>query len=101
LRAGAAVQRLWLAATGLGLQHQPGLTPLVFARYARDGLAFSDEGWTTDAARRVGCDLRRLLGDDALERTVWMGRIGAAAPPASRSLRLPLAALCTPEGIEP
>jgi len=33
VQAGAAVQRLWLTATGLGLQHQPEMTPLIFAGY--------------------------------------------------------------------
>ena len=35
LAAGAAMQRFWLACTGLGLQLQPQYTPLVFADYAR------------------------------------------------------------------
>jgi hypothetical protein len=77
------------------LQHQPGATPLVFARYARDGLRFTDDPRAIAAAHDVAADMRRLLGQDALERVVWMGRIGEAAPAPSRSIRLPLATLCT------
>lgn len=95
LLAGAAVQRLWLTATSLGLQHQPGVTPLIFGRYARDGLAFSADQRALAYARTIATDLRQLLGRDALERVVWMGRIGEAPPLAARSTRLDLAALCT------
>lgn len=96
LRAGAAVQRLWLTATSLGLQHQPGFSPLAFARYARDGIAFSTDPRAPAAAGRLANHLRRLLGPDALEHVVWMGRIGEAGPPPGRSTRLPLAVLCAP-----
>ncbi|MCK6490878.1 MAG: molybdopterin biosynthesis protein MoeY [Planctomycetes bacterium] len=96
LRAGAAVQRLWLAATALGLRHQPGLSPLVFARYARDGIAIDTDPRAQPRAEALGRELRALLGADALERTVWLGRIGRAPPAPARSLRLALATLCTP-----
>jgi hypothetical protein len=38
---GRAVQRFWLTATRLNLQHQPAVTPLVFARYLREGRQFT------------------------------------------------------------
>src|SRR5207302_8395056 len=38
---GRALQRFWLTATSLGLQFQPGYTPLVFARYAREHRTFT------------------------------------------------------------
>jgi hypothetical protein len=91
--AGAAVQRLWLTAATLQLQHQPEMTPLIFARYAREGRSFSASPGVERAAQIVGLELGALVGADALSRTVWMGRIGAGAPATSRSRRLPLEAL--------
>src|SRR5207253_2628025 len=41
VEAGASIQRFWLTATSLGLQQQPELTPLIFARYARNAVPFS------------------------------------------------------------
>lgn len=97
LRAGAAIQRLWLQATALGLRHQPSATPLVFARYARDGLVFSQDPRAISHAHNIADEVRRLLGADALERVVWMGRIGEAPPPSARSTRLDLSVLCVPK----
>ncbi|MBN8525052.1 MAG: molybdopterin biosynthesis protein MoeY [Planctomycetes bacterium] len=90
LRAGAAVQRFWLTATGLGLHHQPGMTPLIFARYVRDGIRFTDHAPAVAAAHEAADSLRHLLGPQALERAVWLGRIGYAEPASARSIRLPL-----------
>lgn len=98
--AGRAVQRLWLGATALGLQLQPEVTPLVFARYARESRSFSVKPGATPEARRVQERLEALLGGDtAASRCVYMGRLGFGAPPAARSLRLPLEKLLV-EGTE-
>ena len=43
LATGAAMQRLWLTATHHGLSFQPSMAPLIFASYAKDGVAFSDD----------------------------------------------------------
>lgn len=90
--AGRAVQRLWLTATGFGLQHQPEMTPLIFSRYVRQGLSFSE----SPAALKMGQGLARktaaLFGTD-LQRIVWLGRLGAAPAASSRSLRLSAARL--------
>jgi nitroreductase len=88
--AGAAVQRFWLQLTALGLYHQPEMTPLIFARYAREGRGFSKASRASDAAREVLQMMERLVGVERLPRAVWMGRIGAGPPPRSRSHRLPL-----------
>ncbi|ROR34720.1 molybdopterin/thiamine biosynthesis adenylyltransferase [Inmirania thermothiophila] len=93
VEAGRRVQRLWLAATRLGLQMQPQMTPLIFARYAREGVKFSDTPGAADEAAAIDRRLRRLLGE-AAPRTVWLARIGPARPVPGRSLRLPLARLC-------
>jgi len=93
IRAGGAVQRMWLAATSLGLSHQPGATPLVFARYARDNIRFTNDERALGRAREMAREMHRILGPDALERTIWIGRIGEAKNPASRSTRQELSHL--------
>jgi hypothetical protein len=90
--AGRAVQRVWLTATQLGLWQQPQMTPLIFARYARQGVRFT----AVESLQRKGADIagriEGLLGADA-ERAVWMGRIGEGRAPTARSVRKPLAEL--------
>lgn len=93
LAAGAAVQRFWLTAASLGLQHQPGMTPLIFGRYVLHGIVFSNVAAARPLALRLIGRLIGAVGADAVERTVWMGRIGEAAPLQARSLRRPLAEL--------
>jgi len=91
LRAGAALQRLWLTATAMGLVVQPSLAPLCFAHYGRHGVDFT----AAPAPRRAAAALARGLdaatggaGDDLL----FLGRIGepAARRVGPRSLRRPL-----------
>lgn len=91
--AGRAVQRFWLTATQLGLQMQPSYTPLLFARYAREGRHFSRVTAALRSAQDIADRLAGLLGPGEAERVVWMGRLGPARDVAGRSLRLPLARL--------
>jgi nitroreductase len=93
VQAGGAVQRCWLAATAHGLQQQPSYTPLVFARYAREGRRFTTIGRARDHALRIAERLDRLLGSNEARRAVWLGRLGRAKRSSGRSLRLPLARL--------
>ena len=88
--AGAAVQRFWLTATQLGLQHQPEMTPLIFSRYIREGIRFSENRRAARIATHVSRCLGEIVGPEILRRAVWMGRIGAGQPAEARSLRLPL-----------
>lgn len=83
---GRAVQRFWLTATHLGLQHQPAATPLVFARYLREGRSFTRNDQLFKDARRSAERLELLLGNKA-SRTVWLGRLGHGAPAQARSVR--------------
>ena len=92
VEAGRMVQRLWLTATALGLQHQPELTPLIFSRYVRDGLAFSASPSAVFLARALAERTRNLIGPE-LNGAVWIGRLGEAARPESRSSRRPLGTL--------
>lgn len=86
---GRAVQRFWLAATQQGLQHQPAATPLVFARYLRDRVAFTTNGRELALAAKLASRLDELLGGHT-GQTVWLGRIGHGSPAPARSVRLPL-----------
>ena len=87
---GRAVQRFWLTATRLGLQLQPEVTPLVFARYFRHRRTFSALPRTMGDAGRIAALVERELGKAEAEAAVFMGRIGAGRPARARSLRLPL-----------
>lgn len=87
--AGRKVQRFWLTVTHLGLQLQPEMTPLIFARYSADERRFTVVGKLIDDARRLRRETAALV-PCALEKAVFMGRLGAGKPPPARSLRLPL-----------
>ncbi|MDA8383396.1 MAG: molybdopterin biosynthesis protein MoeY [Betaproteobacteria bacterium] len=91
--AGRALQRFWLTATRLGLSLQPEMTPLIFSRYVRHARAFTSVRAAWRQAETGERMLRRLLGDQAAPRAVFMGRIGAGPVPVWRSLRRPLADL--------
>jgi molybdopterin/thiamine biosynthesis adenylyltransferase len=93
--AGGAIQRFWLTADKLGLRHQPEVTPLIFAEYARERRQFSEQREMPDLARAIGDRLETLLGGDRARRAVWMGRIGAGPASRARSVRLPLESLLT------
>ena len=90
--AGRAVQRLWLTATKLGLQHQPSVTPLVFARYIREGRPFTSRPAVAAQALKMANILDDLLSGETAS-TVWLGRLGAGNPAAARSERLSLGKL--------
>jgi hypothetical protein len=90
---GRALQRFWLTATSLGLQFQPEYTPLIFARYVREGRPFTATASAVERAQATRTALERLLGADVVGRAAFMGRIGAGEPARARSLRLPLDAL--------
>lgn len=88
LAAGAAVQRLWLTSTSLGLQFQPETTPGIFSGYARDNITFSQAPHAMPAAIKVRKKLGKILGETALDQLVFMGRMGVGKTPTSRSIRL-------------
>lgn len=90
LAGGRAMQRFWLTATRLALQFQPEMTPLIFASYVRGGVIFSQKRQSLDNAQALTRQLEQLLGREALENAVFMGRLGFGPAPAARSLRLPL-----------
>ena len=96
--AGRAMQRFWLTATAQGLQLQPELTPLIFARYVREGRVFSGTPGMQEMAAQLSRQGEALIGQQDWEAAVFMGRIGAGAAAQSRSLRRPLRDLLVPSG---
>ena len=96
--AGRALQRFWLTASSLYLQFQPLYTPLVFARYVRDGLRFTSHPRSVARSRRTVERLRALLAADDEQRAVFMGRIGAGRAATARSTRLPVERLLVAAG---
>jgi hypothetical protein len=94
--AGRALCRFWLGVSALGLQFQPEMTPLIFRSYAVRGKNFSRLPDALSRARKIGGALDRLVGSEAADRAVFLGRVGRGEPPASRSLRLSLSQLLPP-----
>lgn len=90
LRAGRAMQRFWLTVTQLGLTMQPELTPIIFSRYVRNGIAFSKDQRSQSLARKLSWQLRALVDREADSAAVFMGRVGAGPEPFARSTRRPL-----------
>jgi len=90
--AGRAVQRLWLTATQCGLQMQPSYTPLVFARYAREGRTFTTSAPAIAEAASIAQRLDDALGSSNAANAIFLGRLGPAARQTApaRSVRLPL-----------
>jgi len=90
---GRALQRFWLNAAKLGLHLQPELTPLIFSRYARNGLIFTMDDSIRSKAEQLAAELDGLLSPSPASRAMFMGRIGAGPQAHARSLRLSIARL--------
>jgi len=90
---GRAVQRYWLTTTMLGLQFQPEMTPLIFTEYSKNDIAFTTEETIKPLAKQVAATLSSIFGEQLTGKGVFVGRIGMAPPPQSRSLRRSLHAL--------
>jgi hypothetical protein len=84
---------------------QPSYTPLVFARYAREGRAFTTSNTAIGEATRIAKRLDELLGTENAGNAVFLGRLGPAIlrKDQPRSLRLPLDRLIVegPRGATP
>lgn len=90
--AGRAMQRFWLTLTSLGLLMQPEMTPLIFARYAREGRRFTAVERLQQRAAGLSEEFGALTdGQDRL--AMFAGRLGAGPAPQSRAVRQPLAEL--------
>jgi sulfur-carrier protein adenylyltransferase/sulfurtransferase len=94
LRAGQAMQRFWLTATGLGLSMQPAFAAINFAIHGASGDRLRDTPLIERKARSLARKLTTAEGFDA-GRTLFRGRIGRPARAAvqARSIRKPLSEL--------
>ena len=92
LQAGRVMQRVWLTATQLGLSVQPEMTPLIFARYLREGTHFTDDSKVQQLSRHCSEQYKELLGSDA-DKAIFIGRMGDGEMARSRSTRKPLEGL--------
>ena len=95
ISAGRAVQRFWLTSDRLGLGFQPEQTPVIFSEYLKRDVAFSTNSKALLNAKQMDASYRRLVGDDRVDRGVFMGRLGRTKPVKHRSIRLPLKKLIT------
>tara|TARA_R110000823_G_scaffold210224_14_gene340580 strand:+ start:10187 stop:12148 length:1962 start_codon:yes stop_codon:yes gene_type:complete len=94
---GRATQRFWLEATRQNLQFQPEMTPVIFSRYVRNNIPFTQVGSEQVLAERLAGKLGELLGAaDNPQGRVYMGRVGFGPAPTSRSVRQPLETLTIP-----
>ncbi len=64
---GRAMQRLWLQATGLGLQYQPEMTPMIFARYSETNLPFTATQSALEEAAAIRDRLVTVMGTETAE----------------------------------
>lgn len=87
LRAGVALQRLWLAATANGLHLQPEMTPVIFRWYVRSGERISERTQIDAGAARLAARFEALAGADATTPFAFFCRVGVCDPPRARSLR--------------
>ena len=71
------------------------MTPVIFARYLREGRKFTDTSSLRDFAERNANRLGALMPGRPLDRLVFLGRIGRETRCEARSVRLPLAQLMT------
>lgn len=91
--AGRAMQRLWLEATRMGLLLQPEMTPVIFGRYYREGVAFTSDARARALGAEVASGFEALLGAEPTRQLVFFARVGTGKAARSRSTRLPLSRL--------
>ena len=90
VNAGKAVQKFWLQATALKLGFQPEQTPIIFSEYLRNGVDFTTNQDTIKNVVKVDAEFKAMIGEDNVQRSVFMGRLGRSTTPNSRSVRLSL-----------
>lgn len=87
IAAGRVMQRFWLTATRLGWLIQPEMTPVIFTRYHRQGLAFTQTQAALVQTGQLNERLMEIVGAERVDGVFFMGRIGAGSRPWARSTR--------------
>ena len=90
VRGGEVLERIWLTATHHGLAFQPitGITFLLLRMRLQGGAGLSPDH--RKLLERIGEGFARVYPEGAPESPIMLFRLGLAAPPSGRSLRLPL-----------
>lgn len=87
LRAGIALQRLWLTVTALGLHLQPEMTPVIFRWYIRSGRTFSTLPEITTQAQSLVDGFENIVKSSPDDGFSFFCRVGRSPSPQSRSVR--------------
>lgn len=87
VRAGVALQRLWLSAASVGLHLQPEMTPVIFRWYVQSGRSISTLPGIDHAAASLAASFETLAGADRADGFAFFCRVGDSKQPASRSVR--------------
>ena len=86
--AGRALQRFWLTTAKLGLGFQPEQTPVIFSKYLRQDIKFTENEAVMLNAEKGRAMFEALVPNT--ENTLFLGRLGRGQLPTSRSIRKPL-----------
>lgn len=93
VEAGRALQRFWLTCTQLNLGFQPEQTPIIFSEYLRRDVSFSRDERAQNSAKKMDTAIKSLIGEENLQKAVFMGRVGRTTKVKYRSVRKNLKAL--------
>jgi hypothetical protein len=93
LAAGRAMQRFWLTTASLDLYIQPEMTPVIFTRYHRQGLQFTQRAQANALVANLNQRLLTVLAGQNPGNLFFMGRMGVGPAPRARSTRRPLTKL--------
>lgn len=96
--AGAAMQRLWLAAEAAGMHLQPEMTPVIFRWYAQAKRSISSHPGIDAAAQDLARRFDKLACVGPADHFAFLCRVGFSESPQARSLRRPLSALLVSGG---
>lgn len=87
VRAGTALQRVWLTATSLGMHLQPEVTPIIFRWYARANRSMSALPGIDRRAHELADVFDALAGAALEDDFTFLCRVGRSKTPWSRSSR--------------
>ena len=87
VKAGVAMQRLWLAASSIGLYVQPEMTPVIFRWYSHCGRRFSASPDAHSMSMALAATFEHCLHAGPHDAFVFFCRVGRSTAPRSRSVR--------------
>jgi hypothetical protein len=87
VKAGIAMQRMWLTAASCGLHLQPEMTPVIFRWYVRAGRRFSSSTAALRRGEALATQFEQKVGLGQDDAFVFFCRVGHSRIPASRSVR--------------